>query len=66
MRTFGEWCKFFDDIEKDPKAITPRLTVRDLLAAREHIDQCKDCSDSMDRVLANAPPEKPMGHIGFN
>jgi hypothetical protein len=47
MRTFGEWCKFFEDIEKDPKAITPRLTVRDFLAAREHIAQCKDCSDSM-------------------
>ena len=60
------WCEFFANIEKDPKAITPRLTVRDLLAAKEHIDSCKDCSDSMDRVLANAPPEKPMGHIGFN
>lgn len=57
MRTYDEWCVFFQNIEKDPSAITPRLTVRDMIAARAHIDECKWCSASMDRVLSSAPPE---------
>lgn len=66
MRSFNEWCKFFQDIEKDPTAITPRLTVRDLYAAKDHIDECPECFASSDRVIANTPPETPMDRIGFN
>jgi len=66
MRTFDEWCKFFADIEKDPKAITPRITVRELLYARDHIEHCLVCSGRVDRVLDSAPPDTPMNHIGFN
>jgi hypothetical protein len=66
MRTYDEWCTFFANIELDPKAITPRLTIRDMLAARAHIGECQTCADSVDRVLDSAPPENPMNPIGFN
>ncbi len=39
------FCEFFKNIEKDPEAITPRLTVRELLQAREHIKTCQPCHD---------------------
>lgn len=66
MRTYDEWCVFFADIEKDPKAITPRLTIRDMLAARDHVANCQVCTDSIDRVLESAPPEEPPQIMGFN
>ena len=52
-----DWCKFFADIERDPKAITPRITVRQLLEAREHVSVCGACGDLVGRVLAKAPKE---------
>jgi hypothetical protein len=62
-----DWCVFFKKIEENPKAIvTSRMTIRDVLLARAHIQQCKECSDSVDRTLENAPPEEPHNIIGFN
>jgi hypothetical protein len=55
MRTFDEWCVFFQDINNDPAAITPRLTVRDLMAAKDHIHNCKVCMAIVDKVLGDAP-----------
>lgn len=66
MRSFSEWCQFFQDIEKNPRAIVPPLTVRDYLEAEQHMAKCKDCQDSSDRVLSQEPPETPFGKIGFN
>lgn len=55
-----DWCKYFQDIERDPRAITPRITVRQWLEARNHIQNCDPCSNRVDRVLASAPPESPF------
>jgi hypothetical protein len=59
MRTYDEWCEFFQKIEKDPRAIVSGLRISDLLAARSHVQHCKECDAALDRVLANAPP-KPL------
>jgi hypothetical protein len=62
-----DWCAFFRAVEADPYAIvTPRMTIRDLLLARAHIQTCQECSDSVDRTLENEPPEEPHNIIGFN
>lgn len=53
-----DWCKFFADIEKDPKAIVPRITVRQMIQAREHLANCDNCDLRMQRVEANAPKPK--------
>lgn len=47
-----DYCKFFADIEADPKAITPRLTVRQFLEAKKHVHTCHICHASVNRVLA--------------
>jgi hypothetical protein len=62
------FCEFFRKIEEDPKAIVSGLTIGDLLLARAHMNECDECLMRVDRVMENAPPEKPFGldHIGFN
>jgi hypothetical protein len=65
-RSFEDWCQFFRDIEDDPSAIVSGLTVGDLLQARAHMSECDECPMRVDKVLEDAPPEKPFGHIGFN
>lgn len=53
-----DWCRYFLDIQKDPEAITPRITVRQLLEAREHVYKCDQCFEITQRVLADAPTER--------
>jgi hypothetical protein len=50
-----DFCQFFRDIEKDPTAIVPELTVREYLAARAHLASCDDCYQVAERVAALAP-----------
>lgn len=59
MKTFEEFCAFFQRIERDPAKIVTGLKVRDLIAARAHVVDCQACSDILDRVLAQAPA-KPL------
>lgn len=66
MRTYDEWHIFFQNIDKDPSQITPRLTVRELLAAREHVHQCEECMAIVDRVLENAPPKSIVNDANLN
>lgn len=58
-----DWCKYFSDIEADPSAITPRITVRQLLEAREHAHNCDVCNNRIERVLARVDKRN---EIGFN
>lgn len=51
------WCKFFADIEADPTKIVKGLTVRQMIQAKLHINECQDCMDRADRVLANKPKD---------
>lgn len=51
------YCKFVANIEKDPTAIINDLTIRDYLGLRNHVASCTKCQESMDRVLANEPPD---------
>lgn len=52
-----DWCKYFADIEADPYATTPQLTVRQFLQAREHIYGCDNCNNRVERVLAREPKQ---------
>ena len=54
----GDYCTYFRRIEENPTAMSPRMTVREFLGAKEHIKVCDVCSNRVDRVLAKAPPEK--------
>lgn len=59
-----DWCEFFRAIEADPTAITPQITVREYLQAREHLGSCDVCYNSSERVLSKySQKDKP---IGFN
>ena len=53
-----DWCKYFGDIEKDHSAITPRITIRQLYEAREHVRGCDACNVRVNKVLAQAPKER--------
>lgn len=58
MQNPVDWCAYFGAIEKDPEAITPRITVRQLMQAREHVYECDKCYEITQKVLANAPQEQ--------
>ena len=45
------WCKFVTNIEKDPNAIVPKITIGQYLELREHVHNCQNCWDSMNRTL---------------
>lgn len=51
----GNFCRYFANIEKDPKAVTPQMTVGEFLQARIHVGECKACAECVDRVLDVAP-----------
>lgn len=51
------WCKFFADIEANPKALVPRLTVREYYEAKQHSEDCDVCNNRVQRVLAKTPKE---------
>jgi len=51
------WCTYFANIEENPKAITPKLTVRQFMEAREHLHRCDVCFNRSERVLAAAPKD---------
>jgi len=61
---FNTFCEFFKAIETDPSMIVEDFTIRDYLGAKNHINKCKKCFDSTERVLAKAP--KDSNEIGFN
>lgn len=52
-----DWCKYFRDIEANPEAITPRITVRQLFEARDHLMGCDTCHNRMERVTAKEPKD---------
>jgi hypothetical protein len=54
----GNYCAYFRRIEENPTAITPQMTVREFIGAKEHVKGCDVCSNRIDRVLADAPPEE--------
>jgi hypothetical protein len=54
----GDYCRYFAQIEADPSAIAPQMTVREFMGAKEHVKVCDVCSNRVDRVLAKAPPEE--------
>lgn len=53
-----DWCKYFFDIEADPEAVTPRITVRQMFEAREHLLVCDACYNRTERVVANTTRER--------
>lgn len=55
-----DWCKFFADIQRNPDAITPPITVRQLQEAREHVRECTTCWAITEKVVKeNEEPEFP-------
>lgn len=66
MRKFEDWCRFYAEIETDPRKIISDLTIGDYLQAAQHLNDCPKCEASSERVLRDAPPEDPMNKIGFN
>ncbi len=56
----NNWCQFFRDIEKDPTAIVPPMTIGDMYKARAHVEGCPRCFSIMNR-LADEAPDKPYG-----
>lgn len=65
MRSFDEWCKWFANIEANPKAPV-QMTIREHILAGLHLDQCPTCEERRQRVIASAPPEKFTDHISPN
>lgn len=59
------FCKFFADIEADPYAIVPQLTVKQFWDARNHIRLCDICAERVDRVLEDNPKD-PFPKPGEN
>lgn len=59
-----DWCEYFSNIEADPHAMTPRLTIRQFFEARDHARECQDCYDRIERTVANnpEPPELPSSN----
>lgn len=53
-----DWCKFFADIEKDPTAKVPDITVRQLFQAKEHVQGCDSCFNRTERTLAKQPKQQ--------
>lgn len=51
-------CKFFADIEANPKAHPPRVTVRQWLMLNEHLYNCDTCENRRLRVLAQQPKQQ--------
>lgn len=59
-----DWCRYFADIEKDPAAITPQLTIRQWMQMQDHVAGCDNCNLRIERVMAQMPkdefPERGM------
>ncbi len=50
-----DFCKFFADIEKNPRAPID-ITVGEYIQAADHVHECKACFDACTRV-AEANPD---------
>ena len=50
-----DWCKFFADIEADPRAKIKDFSIRDMLYAKEHLYGCDTCNNRVERVNAKNP-----------
>lgn len=61
-----DYCEFYRNIEKDPTAIVPKMTVGQWFEAREHLFNCESCYLSSERVLAKAPQPKIKDMYGEN
>ncbi len=59
-----DYCEFFATIEKDPEAVISGLTIGEYMEAANHVQECKTCMDSTQRVLDRYKDEPPT--IGFN
>lgn len=66
MRTYNEWCQFFQQIYRDPTAIISGLSLRDIRFMREHVNTCLECNDIVARITAKAPPRPLYSEINFN
>ncbi len=68
---FKTYCEFFEAIEADPTQPVADFTVRNMLEARWHLDDCKKCYESTERVLAKRKDkfkddDEGPAVIGFN
>lgn len=54
MKDDIDFCKFFSDIEKNPYAKVPPITIGQFIKAREHAYSCATCMDRINRVAAQA------------
>lgn len=52
-----DWCSYFKKLEDDPSAMTPNITVREFMQAREHLYGCDACFNRSERVIAKAPKD---------
>ena len=57
------WCDYFKDIEANPFAMTPRLTVREFFEARDHAKTCKECYGRIERVVESNPGQSELPSI---
>lgn len=60
------WCEWFADIEAAPENIVSGMTIRDVIAARDHLVNCDVCYDAMERLAAKTPPQTFMDLAGEN
>jgi len=61
-----DFCRFFADIEADPTAVVPQLTVIQYLLARQHILLCETCYDRCERVAEQNPKKNEFPDPGVN
>ncbi len=60
-----DFCKFFQDIEKDPRAPID-ITVGEFYAASDHAKECAGCHSICERVAAMDDGHEPGLTIGLN
>ena len=58
-----DYCEFFKKIEANPYALVKDLTVREYLAAAEHVVQCPSCEEIVNKVVDE--DDKMLKQIGF-
>jgi len=56
-----DFCKYFREIEQDPTALTPPITIKQFYEAKEHLNSCDVCYNRSERVLSKAPKVEIKG-----
>lgn len=52
-----DFCKYIRDIETNPRAIAPALTIREFIQLRDHVYKCAECLKCVENTLEKATPE---------